>query len=116
MSKIVMPIVVRQDLSASAIAIACSHGSLAGYLKWKDDQIVKHWIDPIINKAFFKRIYKCKFKENNLNILEVFNNIKKWNYERIILTESALDNMETCIIFKPIKWSNSLYFTDLELY
>lgn len=116
MTKIMMPIVIRQSLSPSAIAIACAHASLGGFLKWKNDNIVQNWVDPIINKAFFKRIYQCKFKQNNLNEYDVFENIKKWRYEHIVMKESKLDNMETCIVFKPLIWSNSLYFDELELY
>lgn len=116
MQKIIMPLVVKQSLSPSAIAIATAHASLAGYLKWKDSQIVQDWVNPVVNKAFFKRLYKCKFKDVNKTEIEVFDLIKKWNFEHIILTESKLDNLETIIVFKPVIWSNSIYFNELELY
>lgn len=104
-----MPIVIRPDLSPAAVAIACAHGGLAGYLKWNDDKIVKDWITPEINKAFFKRLYVAQD-------LKQFNIIKTWNFEKLILTESKLDNLETIIIFKPLYWSKSLLFNELKLY
>jgi len=37
----VMPLVLRPNRSPAAAEFLCSHGALAGYLRWKDEPIVQ---------------------------------------------------------------------------
>lgn len=102
--KIMMPMVLRHDVTATHAAIACAHGALAGYLKWRDEPIVQQWVSMI----FYKRIYKAAD-------LSMWNAVKEWR-GALILTESKLDNLQTVAVFIPRVWSNSDIFNELPLY
>ena len=104
MSKIMMPLVLRPHISAAAAAIACAHGALAGYLRWKDDPLVQEWISSV----FYKRIYQP-------DDLSAWTAVLRWP-EALVLTESKLDNLQVIAVFKPCRWSSALYFNDLPLY
>lgn len=103
-SKIIMPIVLRWDASPAVAAVACAHAGLAGYLRWKDDPVVQRWIDTV----FYKRVYQA---EN----YEQFHIIRKWG-DHQVLTESALDNAEVAVVFRPQIWSKQLFFNTLSFY
>jgi hypothetical protein len=102
--KIIMPMVVRPQLSPASVAIACAHGALAGYLKWKDDPIVQEWVSSI----FYKRIY--------LPIdFQTWEAVKQWP-DALVLSESKLDHLPVIAVFKPCRWSPSNRFNDFPLY
>lgn len=103
MSKIMMPLVLRPHISAVAAAIACAHGALAGYLRWKDDPLVQEWISSV----FYKRIYRS-------DDLSAWSAVLQWP-DVLVLTESKLDTLQVIAFFKPCRWSSSLSFNDLPL-
>lgn len=102
--KIVMPMVLRPNLSPAAAAVACSHGALAGYLRWKDEPIVQQWIASV----FYKRIYQARD-------LDMWQAIQKWP-DSLVLTESALDHLAVIAVFMPRAWTPSNPFTGIPLY
>jgi hypothetical protein len=104
MSKIVMPMVLRSHISPAVAAIACAHGGLAGYLRWKDDPLVREWISGV----FYKRIYRA-------SDLDMWSAVCRWP-DALVLSESQLDHMPVIAIFKPCRWSPSLLFNELPLY
>ena len=104
MSKIIMPMVLRPQISPATAAIACAHGGLAGYLRWKDDPLVQEWISSV----FYKRIYQPR----DLTLWEA---ILRWP-DALVLTESKLDRIQVIAVFKPCRWSSSLLFNELPLY
>lgn len=103
--KIKQYIVLRHEISPAVAAIGVGHGVLASYLKWQNDPIVREWVHGI----FYKVICQAENREE-------WELIKKWQYDKIIMTESSLDNLEIAVVFKPIVWTKSHIFNDLKLY
>ncbi len=104
MSKIIIPLMLRPQISSAAAAIACAHGGLAGCLRWKDDPLVQEWSSSV----FYKRVYQpC-----DLTMCEA---ILRWP-DALVLTESKLDHMPVIAGFKPCRWSSSPLFNELPLY
>jgi hypothetical protein len=103
--KIKQYIVLRHGISPALACIGVGHGVLAAYLKWKDEQIVKDWVGGIF--------YKVVCQAENYAQWEA---IKKWNEEKVIITESSVDNMEIAVIFKPMQYSKGSIFNELKLY
>jgi peptidyl-tRNA hydrolase len=83
-----MYILVRDDVPLGFAMVAVAHASLAGYLKFQDTPEIQDWISG----PFFKAVCKVNAKE--------FENAKSVA-DHVILTESALDNREVAIAFKP---------------
>lgn len=83
-----MYILVRDDIPLGYAMVAVAHASLAGYLKFENDPEVKEWLLG----PFFKVVCMVNAKE--------FENAKKTG-DHLVLTESALDNQEVAIVFKP---------------
>lgn len=107
MRKIKQYIVLRPQISPSLAVIGVAHGVLAGYLKWKDEEIVKDWISGKYG-PFYKVI--CQAED-----LKQFQIIRNW-YENIVMTESSVDNAEIAVVFKPFEFSKGSIFNDLKLY
>lgn len=105
--KIKQYIVLHPSISPAVATIGCSHGVLAAYLKWKDEQIVQDWVSGKYG-PFFKVI--CQARDN-----VEWEAIKKWN-EGIQITESSLDNMCIAVVFKPFIWHKASIFNELKLY
>ncbi|WP_332752510.1 peptidyl-tRNA hydrolase [Hydrogenophaga sp.] len=83
-----MYILVRDDIPLGFAMVAVAHASLAGYLKFQNDPQTKEWLEG----PFFKVVCKANTKE--------FANAKLVA-DHLILTESALDQQEVAIVFKP---------------
>ena len=83
-----MYILVRDDIPLGFAIVAVAHASLAGYLRFKDSPEVAEWLSG----PFFKAVCKVNAKE--------FANAKEVP-DHVVLTESALDNREVAIVFKP---------------
>jgi hypothetical protein len=82
--------------------LASAHASLAAYLKFKDNPEVEEWISG----PFYKVICHVNDKE--------FEKAKEYP-EHVVLTESALDNKEVAIAFKPrSEWPR--FFKYLRMY
>lgn len=83
-----MYILIKETVPINFAILSASHASLAGYLKFKDTDEVDEWLSG----PFYKVVCKVSEKE--------FENAKKYE-DHVIITESALDNTETAIVFKP---------------
>ncbi|MBL8525078.1 MAG: hypothetical protein JNN20_15420 [Betaproteobacteria bacterium] len=83
-----MYILVKDDIPLGFAMVAVAHASLAGYLRFQDTPEVKEWLTG----PFYKAVCKANAKE--------FANAKLVD-DHVILTESALDNQEVAIVFRP---------------
>lgn len=83
-----MYILVRDDIPLGFAMVAVAHASLAGYLKFQDEPETQQWLSG----PFFKAVCKANAKE--------FENAKQVA-DHVVLTESALENREVAIVFKP---------------
>lgn len=97
-NKCVMYILIKESVPLGLAMTAAAHASLAVYLKFKDTDEVIEWL----SKVFYKRLCVVNDKE--------FENAKATE-DHVILTESALDNQEVAIAFKPRKeWPKMFKF------
>ena len=86
--KLRMYILIRESVPAGFAVLAAAHASLAAYLKFKDSPEVAEWLAG----PFYKAV--CKVTD------EEFERAKE-TPDHVVLTESALDNQEVAIAFKP---------------
>ena len=82
-----MLIVVKNDLPPEHVALTCAHGSLAGYLKWKDDPILLEWVNSSFRKVI-RMASPTEFQQAKLH------------GEHIVMTESSLEGQETALVFR----------------
>jgi hypothetical protein len=83
-----MYILIRDDIPLGFAMVAAAHASLAGYLKFQESPEVKEWLAGPFRKA----VCKVSPKEfENAKLVE----------DHLVLTESALDNQEVAIVFRP---------------
>ena len=83
-----MYILIRDSVPEGFAMLAAAHASLAGYLQFQESQEIKEWLSG----PFYKVICKVNDKE--------FRKAKEFE-DCVVLTESALDNQEVAIAFKP---------------
>ena len=83
-----MYILIRESVSPGFAALAAAHASLACYRKFEEDPEVQEWVSG----RFFKAI--CAVSDDEFQRAKDFE-------DNIVLTESALDNQEVAIAFKP---------------
>jgi len=83
-----MYILIRESVPTGFAMLSASHASLACYLKFKDTPEVAEWLSG----PFYKAVCRVNDKE--------FEKAKEFE-DYIVLTESALDNQEVAIVFKP---------------
>ncbi len=83
-----MYILIKEQIPAGFAVLASANASLAAYLKFKNSPEVEEWISG----PFYKVICRVNDKE--------FEKAKEFP-DHIVLTESALDNKEVAIAFKP---------------
>ena len=96
-----MYILVRDDVPLGFAMVAVAHASLAGYLKYRDTPEV----ETRLSGPFFKAVCKVNAKE--------FENAKQVP-DHVVLTESALDDREVAIAFKPRdEWPKMFKFLKL---
>jgi len=96
-----MYILVRDDVPLGFAMVAVAHASLAGYLAFRDTPEVAQWLSGL----FFKAV--CK-----VNATEFAS--AKHVADHVVLTESALDNQEVAIAFKPRdEWPKMFKFLKL---
>lgn len=93
-----MYILLKDDLPEGFAVLAAAHASLAAYLKFQEDEDMQQWV----NSTFYKVICKVNDKE--------FEKAKDFD-SCVVLTESALDNKEVAIAFKPREeWPKAFKF------
>lgn len=96
-----MYILVRNDVPLGFAMVAVAHASLAGYLAFKDTPEVQAWLAG----PFFKAVCIVNAKE--------FENAKQVA-DHVVLTESALDDREVAIVFRPREeWPTMFKFLKL---
>ena len=83
-----MYILIRDDIPTGFAVLASAHASLAAYMKFKDTLEVNEWLDG----PFYKAI--CQVSESEFEKAKIFP-------DHVVITESALDNREIAIAFKP---------------
>ena len=96
-----MYILVKDDVPLGFAMVAVAHASLAGYLRFQNTPEVKAWLAG----PFFKAVCRVNAKEfDNAKLVE----------DHVVLTESALDNREVAIVFKPREeWPKMFRFLKL---
>jgi hypothetical protein len=91
-------ILIRESLPTGFALLAAAHASLAAYLKFQDSPEVQEWISG----PFFKVV--CKVNDQEFEQAKSFPDC-------VVLTESALDNAEVALAFKPRReWPNAFTF------
>lgn len=83
-----MYILIRDDIPEGIAFVATAHASLALYLKYKDNQDMKDWLENSFKKVVCK-ISSSEFK------------LSKHIDKCLIITESSLDNKEVALVFVP---------------
>ena len=93
-----MYILIKDSVPTGFAVLAAAHASLAAYLKFKDTPEVAQWLSG----PFFKAVCRVNEKE--------FERAKTVE-DHVVLTESALDNQEVAIAFRPREdWPKSFKF------
>lgn len=96
-----MYILVRDDIPLGFVMVAVAHASLAGYLRFQTAPEVQEWLSG----PFFKAVCKVNAKE--------FANAKQV-VDHVVISESALNNQEVAIVFKPRQeWPKMFKFLKL---
>jgi peptidyl-tRNA hydrolase len=83
-----MYILIRESVPTGFAIVAAAHASLACYLKFRDTKEVSEWLSG----PFYKAVCKVNDKE--------FENAKTFE-DYVVLTESALNNQEVALAFRP---------------
>src|SRR5215216_3851313 len=86
--KLRMYILIRESVPTGFAVLAAAHASLAAYLKFQDAPEVAEWLAG----PFYKAV--CKVTD------EEFARAKE-TPDHVVLTESALENQEVAIGFRP---------------
>ena len=83
-----MYIIVKDDVPDKLVPVITAHASLACYKKFQENDIMIKWINGIFKKVV------CLANEIEFDKL-------KNETDFVLLTESALDNKEVCLVFCP---------------
>ena len=83
-----MYILVKDHVPLGNAIVAVAHASLAAYLKHQDSPEVRQWLAG----PFYKVV--CKVSEGEFERA-------KSESDHVVITESALDNQEVALAFKP---------------
>ena len=93
-----MYILIKESVPTGYGMLAAAHASLAAYLRFKDTPEVAEWLAG----PFYKVICKVNDRE--------FGAAKK-HEDHVVLTESALDDQEVALAFKPrAEWPKAFKF------
>lgn len=93
-----MYILVRESVPAGFAILAAAHASLACYLKFRDAPEIAGWLAG----PFYKVV--CRVTDTEFEGAKAFE-------DSVILTESALDNAEVAIAFRPREeWPRAFKF------
>ena len=96
-----MYILVKEDVPPGFALLSVAHASLAAYLKFQDTPEVKTWLGG----PFYKVICKVTTRQ--------FEDAKQVP-DHVVMTESALEDREVAIAFKPREeWPKSFKFYPL---
>ncbi len=83
-----MYILIKDSVPLGYAIVAAAHASLAAYLKFRDSDEVKQWLAGPFRKAV------CKVSAEDFEKAKAVE-------DHVVLDESALDDQEVAIVFKP---------------
>lgn len=86
-SKLKMYICIKKSIPSHKV-LGAAHGVLMAHLKFKNESTYDDWLD----KSFRKVV--CEVADEEFELL-------KSESDKVIVTESGLDNMEIALVFKP---------------
>ena len=93
-----MYILVRESLPIGFAILAVAHASLACYTKFRDSPDVEAWLAG----PFYKVV--CRVTDAEFEAAKLLE-------DSVVLTESALDNVEVSIAFRPrAEWPKAFKF------
>jgi len=93
-----MYILIPDSVPTGFAMLAAAHASLACYLRFKDTPEVSEWLSGPFHKVV------CKVNDAEFQKAKEFD-------DHVLLTESALDNQEVALAFKPRQeWPNPFKF------
>lgn len=93
-----MYILIRDSVPTGFAVLAAAHASLAAYLKFKDTPEIVEWLSG----PFYKTV--CKVTDEEFERAKAVDG-------HVLITESALDNQEVAIVFKPrAEWPKAFKF------
>lgn len=93
-----MYILIRESVPEGFAILAAAHASLAAYLKYKESAEVADWLSG----PFYKVV--CRVNDSEFAKAKEF-------ADNVVLTESALENQEVAIAFKPrAEWPKAFKF------
>ena len=93
-----MYILIKADVPTGFAVLAAAHASLAAYLKFQATPEVEEWLTG----PFYKAV--CRVSDGEFEKAKGFE-------DHVVLTESALDNREVAIAFKPREeWPKAFKF------
>jgi peptidyl-tRNA hydrolase len=93
-----MYILVRESLPIGFAILAAAHASLACYIKFRDSPDVEAWLAG----PFYKVV--CRVTDAEFEAAKLLE-------DSVVLTESALDNGEVAIAFRPrAEWPKAFKF------
>lgn len=96
-----MYILIRESVPTGFALVAAAHASLAAYLKYQDTPEIEQWLSG----PFYKTI--CRVNDSEFEKAKTFD-------DHVVITESALDNQEVAIAYKPRDvWPKSFRFYSL---
>jgi hypothetical protein len=84
-----MLIVLKKNIPVEYAVVGAAHASVAGFLKWEDDDLTYEWAHSV----FYKHIKIANDEEFEKCKLEKYG-------DKIVLTESSLDGEETAIVYR----------------
>ena len=93
-----MYILFRESLPIGFAILAVAHASLACYIKFRDSPDVEAWLAG----PFYKVV--CRVTDAEFEAAKLLE-------DSVVLTESALDNVEVAIAFRPrAEWPKAFKF------
>jgi peptidyl-tRNA hydrolase len=93
-----MYILIKEDVPPGFAVLAAAHASLAAYLKFRESSEVAEWLSG----PFYKAV--CRVSEGEFEKAKEFEDF-------VVLTESALENREVAIAFRPREeWPKAFKF------
>lgn len=93
-----MYILIKEDIPLGHAMTAAAHASIAAYLRFKDTDEVQEWLSGPFRKVI------CKVNDQE------FNKAKDIS-DNVTLTESALDNAEVALAYKPkLEWPKNFKY------
>jgi hypothetical protein len=99
--RVKMYILVRESVPIGFAILAAAHASIACYLKFRDAPEIAVWLAG----PFYKVV--CKVTDSEFEAAKEF-------ADNVVLTESALDNVEVAIAFRPREeWPKAFKFYKL---